>query len=379
MNTTKNSNYKDRSFCPYCNKVIGKDEIYEEHLKRRHYDCHNNCNLTLPDEGETMKFTGFKNMMERPFIVYCDFECSLIKTEMADKIARHEPNSAAAYFVCTFDSSRNKYYKFEGRDCVINLIEQLRLLAKRCVEEQRKNERMVMIAKDYALFNNSTTCHICSGPIFEGQTKVRDHCHRTGKFRGAAHQNCNINYYTNRFLPVVFHNLRSYDSHLIIKKAFEVAKGEEKFDAIPNTGEKFMTLSIGNLKFLDSYQFMQASLEKLTESLKSKTGDVYEKFPIMKANFSEEELALIGRKGFYPYEFIDSPEKLNYNGLPPKEAFYSQVKLEGISDEDYQHAQTVYSAFKCKDFADYHWLYLKTDVLLLADIFEIFWEWSTTG
>ena len=92
----------------------------------------------------------------------------------------------------------------------------------------------------------------------------------------------------------------------------------------------------------------------------------------MKANFSEEELALIGRKGFYPYEFIDSPEKLNYNGLPPKEAFYSQVKLEGISDDDYQHAQTVYAAFKCKDFADYHWLYKKTDVLLLADIFENF-------
>ena len=138
MKTTKNSHYKDRAFCPYCNKVIGADEIYEEHLMRKHYDCHNNCNLTLPEEGSTMKFKNFTNMLERPFVVTCDFECSLVKTEMSDNIARHEPNSAAAYFVCTFDSSRNKYYKFEGRDCVLNLIEQLRLLATRCIEEQRK-------------------------------------------------------------------------------------------------------------------------------------------------------------------------------------------------------------------------------------------------
>ena len=367
------SQYKDRKWCPYCKHVIGKEEVYEEHLTRRHFDCHNNCNLVLPEEGSTMKFKGYKNMLERPFIVYCDFECSLVKTEMSDKIAQHEPNSAAAYFVCTFDSSRNKYYKFEGKDCVVNLIEQLRLLANRCVEEQRKNERMIMTAKDHANFNSATKCYICEGSFRNEKDKVRDHCHRTGQFRGAAHNACNINYYTNRYLPIVFHNLRGYDSHLIIKKAFfEVVNSEEKINVIPNSGEKFMTFSIGNMKFIDSFQFMTASLEKLTESLKAKTGDTYAKFKIMKANFTDEELALIGRKGFYPYEFVDSSEKLTHKGLPPREAFYSQVRLEGISEEDYKHAQNVYSSFKCKDFGDYHWLYLKTDVLLLADIFENF-------
>ena len=213
MNTTKNSQYKDRHFCPWCNKVMQKDEIYEEHLMRKHYDCHNNCNLVLPPAQESMKFRNFKNMLERPFIVTCDFECSLIKTEMSDKIARHEPNSAAAYFVCTFDSSRNKYYKFEGRDCVLNLIEQLRLLASRCVEEQRKNERMVMTEEDEKNFRKATVCSICGGPFADWKDKVRDHCHRTGKYRGGAHNCCNINYYSNRCLPVVFHNLRGHDSH----------------------------------------------------------------------------------------------------------------------------------------------------------------------
>ena len=66
-----------------------------------------------------MKFKNYKNTLERPFIVYADFECLLIPTDMSDKIARHEPNSASCYFVCTFDSSRNKLWNFEGSDCVV--------------------------------------------------------------------------------------------------------------------------------------------------------------------------------------------------------------------------------------------------------------------
>ncbi len=82
-------------------------------------------------------------------------------------------------------------------------------------------------------------------------------------------------------------------------------------------------------------------------------------------------MPLIARKGFYPYKFIDDATKLTYQGLPPKESFYSKVKLDGISNEDYKHAQNVYNEFKCKDFWDHHWLYLETDVLLLADVLEI--------
>ena len=101
---------------------------------------------------------------------------------------------------------------------------------------------------------------------------------------------------------------------------------------------------------------MTFSLETLVKSLTAETGDPYAKFTFMKKLFSESEMALIARKGFYPYEFIDDHTKLNYPGLPPKENFYSKVKLDSISDEDYTHAQNVYKTFKCKDFGDYHWL-----------------------
>ncbi len=141
-------------------------------------------------------------------------------------------------------------------------------------------------------------------------------------------------------------------------------KKKEKIDAIPNSGEEFMTFSKGNLKFIDCFQFMAFSLERLTDSLEFKTGDPYATFTSVKRFFKEEEMKFIGRKGFYPYKFIDEHANLTYQGLPPKEAFYSKVKVEGVSDEDYEHAENVYNTFKCKAFGDYRWLYAKTDVFV---------------
>ena len=139
---------------------------------QKHFNCHNNCNLELPEEGATMKFKNHNHGLERPFIVYCDFECSLPPTDMSDKIALHAPNSAAAYFVCTFDHSRNQYYKFEGRDCVQNMLEQLRLLGTRCVKEQQENTKMELTAADVKDFKRAKVCSICGGAFTETNKKV---------------------------------------------------------------------------------------------------------------------------------------------------------------------------------------------------------------
>ena len=114
---------------------------------------------------------------------------------------------------------------------------------------------------------------------------------------------------------------------------------------------------------------MGSSLAKLTENLKD-----YQ-FKNLKSEFpKEEELKLLRRKGVYPYEYIDSLERLNETQLPPIEAFYSKLAGEGITEEDYKHAKKVWKTFKIKTLGEYHDLYLKTDVLLLADVFESFRE-----
>ncbi len=142
---------------------------------------------------------------------------------------------------------------------------------------------MEMTAADTKNHRKATPCYICEGAFTESNYKVRDHCHRTGCYRGAAHNACNINYFYNRYLPIVFHNLRGYDSHLIIKKTFKFVKDTEKIDEIPNSGDKFMTFSEGNLKFIVSFRFLAFNLEKLTECQKSKTSDPYAKFTNIKS------------------------------------------------------------------------------------------------
>ena len=120
------------------------------------------------------------------------------------------------------------------------------------------------------------------------------------------------------------------------------------------------------LRFIDSFKFMATSLDKLVNNLPK------DDFNSVKREYKGKNLELLPRKGVYPYDYMDTPEKLKETKLPPKEAFYSKLNDEGISDEDYTHAQRVWETFEMKTLEDYHNLYNKLDVLLLADVFENF-------
>ena len=120
------------------------------------------------------------------------------------------------------------------------------------------------------------------------------------------------------------------------------------------------------IRFIDSFKFMAASLDSLVNNLPE------DAFNNPKRYYTGDKLSLVMRKGVHPYEYMDTLERLKETKLPPKEAFYSKPNNEDISDEDYAHAQKVWRVFKMEHFQDYHNLYNKTDVLLLADVFESF-------
>ena len=219
--------------------------------------------------------------------------------------------------------------------------------------------------------------------------KVRDHCHFTGRYRGAAHSLCNLKYRKPNFTPMVFHNLSSYDSHLFIKN---LGFSEGNIDCIPNNEERYISftkeIQIGSydkvvineqgengletkplhhqIRFIDSFKFMATSLDNLVNNLPK------DDFNNLKRYYTGEKFNLLTRKGVYPYEYMDSMKKLKETKLPPKKAFYSRLNDEDISDEDYQHAIKVLKTFKMKTLQDYHDLYNEADVLLLADVFENF-------
>ena len=93
-------------------------------------------------------------------------------------------------------------------------------------------------------------------------------------------------------------------------------------NCIPHSQEKFMTISIGDLKFIDSFKFMSASLEKLVENLYDKD-DKFKDFNFMKKEFPLD-YEILCQKGHYPYEWVDDIKKLDHKGLPPRNNFYSK-------------------------------------------------------
>ena len=138
-------------------------------------------------------------------------------------------------------------------------------------------------------------------------------------------------------------------------------------NAIPNNMEKYMAFMLGNhLTFIDIFQFMSSSLDKLVSNLP------VEALKYTSEKFQKEKFNLMTRKGIYPYDYMDSFDKFNKTELPTKEEFYSQLSDEHISDEDYTHAKKVWNTFKLQTMGEYHNLYLKSDILLLADVFENF-------
>ena len=229
-------------------------------------------------------------------------------------------------------------------------------------------------------------CHICEQDLFVNENtgqvlKVRDHCHFTGEYRGAAHNECNLKCKKTLILPVIFHNLQGYDSHLFIK---ELAKVSGNLSCIPSTEEKYISFSkkikVGQffsgkmgktfpikfeIRFIDSFKFLQTSLANLVSNLQPT--DFKNLNRVLK-----HDTSLLTRKGCYPYDYVSSIDKLKETKLPSKEAFYTKLYDEEISEEDYQHAINVWNSFNCQTLQDYHDLYLKSDVLLLADVFENF-------
>ena len=135
------------------------------------------------------------------------------------------------------------------------------------------NKPLVMTTRDECNFINATHCHICNKKYCRNEKPVRDHCHITGKYRGSAHAACNLKLQISAEkikIPVIFHNLRGYDSHFIINELSELISEGENFtvNVIPNNTEKYMAFYIGkHLAFIDSFQFMSSSLEKLANNL----------------------------------------------------------------------------------------------------------------
>ena len=331
-------------------------------------------------------FKNHHKTLPVPFGIYADFECTTEKISSCqpsdkksytEKYQKHTACSFGYKVVCHYDKSYSgDYFIYRGKDCIQRFIKCMFEEVKNCqsIIRDNFNKPLKMTNKDEKAFKMATHCHICEKKYRVDDVPVRDHCHVTGKYRGSAHQTCNLKLKIsaeNIKIPVVFHNLKGYDSHFIMNELGErIKKGEEniKIKVIAQNAEKYMAFYIGkHLSFIDSFAFMSSSLDKSAGNLEDRD------FIYTKDYFTDPvQFGLVKRKGVYPYDYMVSFSKFNDTELPQREDFYSLLRGENISEDAYSHAQNVWNTFNLQNMGEYHDLYLKTDILLLTDVFENF-------
>jgi len=339
-------------------------------------DCRemNDCAIRLPsDDDKWLSFSNHNRKERVPFIIYADLECILEKTDSDPRTSQHHRVFSIGYYVrCSYDESLSYYQFRRDKDCVTWFVDELKEFAHRVKGILSANVPMETLSSEqWDAFYNATQCHVCEKPFASDDTRVRDHCHLTGRYRGPAHSNCNLNYKDSYYIPIVFHNF--------IKKIATAYEG--RVELLPLTKEKYISFTKNvqstadngknsvKLRFIDSYKFLNTSLDKLASFLSK------DKLKIARSEFSKlstEEFDLLTRKGVFPYEYIDCVDKLQDTCLPPRESFYSSLTSDTVSESDYAHAANVWQRFSVRTLGEYSDLYLKTDVLLLADIFENF-------
>ena len=388
----KNNHKGKRHLCLNCFNSFNTSESLNKHKEY----CYENKSVktTMPPPGTYLEFKNFHHSEKAPFVVYADFE-SLIKSmdycnpdpnkSYTKKYQKHEPISFSYYILCSIDGVYKpvlrKYTqtKPEGANAIDVFIKWLEEDVKAIANIEPKE--MIFTEEDIKQFNKASDCWICGEEL--GNDKVRDHCHFTGRYRGPAHNSCNLKYRKPNNISVFFHNLSGYDSHLFIKKLATPNKNEN-IKCIPNNEEKYISFTKtivtgqytnkkGEVKnktfdivFKDSLKFLASSLEALVNNLTK------EDFKNLHKYFTPKQAEILKQKGFYPYEYMDSEEKFNDTKPPPREAFYSNLSGKGISNKNYNRVLNVWNTFNMKIFKEYHELYNITDVLLLADVLKNF-------
>ena len=237
-----------------------------------------------------IKYNHGEKSMKLPFVIYADLECLLEKMitcinnpnkSSTTKINKHVPSGYSIFTHCSFDESKNKLNYYKKNVCMNKFCKDLREPVTKIINYEKK--KMIPLTTEGKIYHNKQKiCYICKKEFNSNDKKnykVRDHCHYTGNYRGAAHNICNFKYKVPKEIPIVFQNGSAYDYHFIIKAL--VKKFEGNFECLGENTEKYITFSVPirkkienkdleityKIKFIDSYRFMPSSLSKLVDNL----------------------------------------------------------------------------------------------------------------
>ena len=379
--------------CVNCCNIFSSQQVLDKHRL-------NGCNKFEPTktvlpkkikvgenyENPVIKFKNHSRKFEAPVVIYGDFETHNEKYEgplpdgsksTTTKLAELTPCSYGFNVVSKYPQLNLGYFSFRGENAHQRFLTDILKVRDQITKVLKHEEKMIITPDQQLEFDNCNICHICNEVIHESKDKHRDHDHINGLYRGCAHAGCNINFNDKNFkVPVYFHNLKGFDGHLIIQALAE--RNFSRINVIAQNFEKYMSFTAGGLKFLDSFAFLSSSLDKLSSALLRDGIHNFKNTLSINSHYTKEQIDLILKKGVYPYDYMDSFEKFEETTYPTIDKFYSNLSEDGISRKDYIFGKKVWNAFNIQNLGEYHDLYLKTDVLLLTDVFENFRETSKT-
>lgn len=392
----KSNHSKSHLMCRKCFKTYDKSYITvdgktaNQRLQEHAIFCNKfkPCKYGFPKKSY-IEFDDYQFMTQVGFVIYADLECHLVNVNgrntsdlTSDKLKeanskshtehreKHVPTCIGFHVKSYYEHLMDdETFLFKGRESIQEFLLKLEEVVFKIDNIYKTTNIKIHITPDEEHRHNTmTNCELCGNIFSKTILKCADHDHLNGKYRFSCCSHCNLKLKKPNFVPIFFHNLSGYDSHFIIS---ELHKIDCKIEIIPQTHEKYISFSLkfNNhkiwVRFIDSFRFLPASLGKLVSINKD--------FPAMERQFPDYHLrTLLLRKGVYPYQYITNWEVLSEEQLPSKEMFYNKLTDEPISDEDYEFAQNVWKNFQIKNLLEYTMLYLKTDILLLCDVFESF-------
>ena len=286
----QNSKHKEsQHFCTNCLQGFATEISRDEHYTY----CKSNeaVRLEMPVKKPIVEYSDGQYQFKVPSTMYADFESILEPIQGASNdpeissmrgVNVHTPSGWCVYSKFAYGEVDNPCSQYRGLDCVEKFCKHIISEAKRLHRSFPEKPMTPLTKSQIKEYSKARECHICFKSFGKNDRKVRDHCHYSGLYRGAAHSSCNLQYKIPNYIPVAFHNLAGYDAHLFIR---ELAKYTTDINVIAKNTEDYISFSIkvevdryvdklGNekvkeieLRFIDSIKFTSSSLDSLVNNL----------------------------------------------------------------------------------------------------------------
>ena len=362
LSSKNNKHNGTEYFCMNCLQGYSNESSRDEHFRY----CTNNeaVRIEMPHRKPIVEYSDGQYQYKVPFIMYADFDSILElisglapnpKISSTHGVNVHTPSEWCVRSEFAYGEVKDPLKLYRGKDCISKFCKHIIGEAHRLYNSFPEKPMIPLTKDQMKKYNRMSKFHICFKHFKDGDRKVRDHCHYSREYRGAAHSLCNLQYKIPSYIPVVFHNLAGYDAYLFI---WEPSKYGSQMGAIAKNTEDYISFSIKvevgkyvdkngeecskeiDLRFIDSIKFMSSSLDSLVNNL-ARGGNEFFGFN----KYNEHQCELLIRKGIYPYEYIDRRGRFEEMNLPPKDSFYSALSMSGVSKTDYEHAGKVWREF----------------------------------